>query len=89
LLIIDLKNMIMSNLQLHQTIDILPLHLQKEVADYVAFLCFKYGTTSKSATDTNAPTQRLPLKFGAGKGLVAYISDDFDAPLDHFKEYIP
>ena len=27
-------------------------------------------------------------RFGSMKGLVEYIADDFDAPLDDFKEYM-
>lgn len=27
-------------------------------------------------------------KFGCGKGIFTYVSDDFDAPLDDFKEYM-
>ena len=76
----------MSNQQLHQSIDILPPQLQKEVAEYVAYLYFKY-TKSLSTIDSNS--KALPLKFGSGKHLVSYISDDFDAPLDDFKEYMP
>ncbi len=26
--------------------------------------------------------------FGGGKGLIAYMADDFDAPLDDFKDYM-
>ena len=26
--------------------------------------------------------------FGGGKGLIAYMSDDFDAPLEDFKDYM-
>ena len=29
-----------------------------------------------------------PRQFGTLKGLVTYIADDFDAPLDDFKEYM-
>ena len=29
------------------------------------------------------------LKRGYGKGSVLYMADDFDAPLDDFKEYMP
>lgn len=28
-------------------------------------------------------------KFGFGKGTFTYISDDFDAPLEEFKDYMP
>ena len=27
-------------------------------------------------------------KFGCGKGIVTFMSDDFDEPLDAFKEYV-
>jgi hypothetical protein len=26
--------------------------------------------------------------FGSGKGLITYMADDFDAPLEDFKEYM-
>ncbi|QMW00520.1 DUF2281 domain-containing protein [Spirosoma foliorum] len=28
-------------------------------------------------------------RFGSAKGLVTFMSDDFDAPLDDFKDYMP
>lgn len=31
---------------------------------------------------------RKPLQFGSMKGFVTYIADDFDAPLEDFKEYM-
>jgi hypothetical protein len=30
----------------------------------------------------------VALKFGSGKHLIKYIADDFNAPLDEFKEYM-
>ena len=68
----------MSNLQLHHSIDVLPPSLQKEVADYVAYLAFKYNVP----TNNQEPSQRLPLKFGAGKGLIKYLSADWEKDLD-------
>ena len=32
--------------------------------------------------------ERKPLQFGAMKGLVLYIADDFDAPLEDFEDYM-
>ena len=32
--------------------------------------------------------EKKPLQFGCMKGLVLYIADDFDAPLDDFEEYM-
>ena len=28
-------------------------------------------------------------KFGCGKGIFTYVSEDFDEPLDDFKDYMP
>ncbi len=32
--------------------------------------------------------EKKPLQFGSMKGLVLYISDDFDEPLEDFEEYM-
>lgn len=32
--------------------------------------------------------KKKPLQFGCMKGLVTFIADDFDAPLDDFEEYM-
>ena len=32
--------------------------------------------------------EKKPLQFGAMKGLVLYMADDFDAPLDDFEDYM-
>jgi Protein of unknown function (DUF2281) len=37
-------------------------------------------------TDLGNP--RIPFERGAGKHIIAYIADDFDAPLEDFKEYM-
>lgn len=68
----------MSNAQLAEEIASLPANLQEEVQDFVAFL------------KTKVQKQQVPLQkrqFGAGKGLVT-MADDFDAPLEDFKEYM-
>ncbi|RYE90025.1 MAG: DUF2281 domain-containing protein [Cytophagaceae bacterium] len=68
----------MSTVQLVEEIATLPTSLQEQVRDFVAFL------------KTRHPQPEPPLKqrqFGAGKGLIS-MADDFDAPLDDFKEYM-
>ncbi|HHK41172.1 MAG TPA: type II toxin-antitoxin system Phd/YefM family antitoxin [Planctomycetaceae bacterium] len=47
-------------------------------------------------TENNRPVARLiaasaqpQRKLGTLKGTVTYMADDFDAPLDEFKEYMP
>lgn len=63
----------------------LPPELQAEVLDFIQYLDFK---KSKKQDSKQEPYPRLPNKFGAGKGLITYIADDFDAPLDDLKEYM-
>lgn len=47
-------------------------------------------------TENNQPVARLILatamsqrKLGSMKGTVTYMAEDFDGPLDEFKEYLP
>jgi antitoxin (DNA-binding transcriptional repressor) of toxin-antitoxin stability system len=34
------------------------------------------------------PHKRFPAKAGSAKGSILYMTPDFDAPLDDFKEYM-
>jgi len=63
----------------------LPPELQAEVLEFIAFLDFK---KAKSQAISKEEFPRLPNKFGAGKGLITYIGEDFDAPLEDFKDYM-
>ena len=36
----------------------------------------------------NEKPKRKPRKFGSMKGLVIHFADDFDAPLEDFKDYM-
>lgn len=79
-------------LQLQYTVS----ELQKALAAVQAQL----QTFTKYFMEKNAPPQpepsselapekrKLPLKFGAGKGIVTYMADDFTAPLEDMKEYM-
>jgi hypothetical protein len=69
----------MSTTQLFEEITSLPANLQEEVQDFVAFL------KTKAQKQQQPPLEKR--HFGAGKGLVT-MSDDFDEPLDDFKEYM-
>jgi len=55
----------------------LPFEARQEVSDYLDFLLLKYKDTK-------------PVKPYAGcmKGTVIWMSDDFNEPLDDFKDYI-
>jgi hypothetical protein len=54
--------------------------LKKDLLLYLDFLLSKQFSE-------NQERRRVP-KFGSGKGLFK-MSDDFDAPLEDFKEYMP
>jgi hypothetical protein len=70
----------MSTLQLQSEIEKLPSNLQKEVEDFIEFLLEK----EKKKQDSSQKKERLA---GTMKGLII-MSDDFDEPLDDFKEYM-
>jgi hypothetical protein len=61
---------------LDKKINLLPINVQYEVADFVDFLLNKYSANNK----------RKP-KAGCMKGTFTYMSEDFNAPLDDFKDY--
>jgi Protein of unknown function (DUF2281) len=67
----------MGTAQLIKEIETLPLELRKEVEDFVSFLKIKYFKSN----------QISKREYGFAKGKVK-MSDDFDAPLDDFKEYM-
>ena len=67
----------MTTTQLCKKLDALPDSLKREVDDFVDFLILK----SKNKASFNAP------KFGSAKGFYK-MADDFDEPLDDFKEYM-
>jgi hypothetical protein len=70
----------MSTLQLQSEIEKLPSDLKKEVEDFIEFLLEK----EKKKQGPAPKKERTP---GTMKGLII-MSDDFDEPLDDFKEYM-
>jgi hypothetical protein len=68
--------MIMTSTMLYKKISALTPSMIKEVNDFVEYL--------KSKQKKNKVKER---KFGCAKGLII-MHDDFDAPLEDFKEYM-
>jgi hypothetical protein len=66
----------MTDVQLYTQISTLPSELKKQVSEFVSSLKKK----SKNV-------ELKERKFGAGKNFFR-MSDDFDAPLSDFKEYM-
>jgi hypothetical protein len=67
----------MTDFQLYNQINSLPLELKKEVGDFVAFL-------KKKKVQGRKIKER---KFGHAKGFFK-MAKDFDAPLEDFKDYM-
>ena len=67
----------MNNVSLYNKINSLPENLKKEVLDFVEFL----------QTKTRKSPSKKPRAFGSLKGKIK-LAEDFDAPMDDFKEYI-
>ena len=67
----------MDNTLLYTKVNSLPENLKMEVFDFVDFLLEKNKKKKKKHS----------LKFGCLKGTFK-MSEDFDEPLEHFKEYM-
>lgn len=66
-------------------LETLPKELVNEVEDFIDFLKAKHSKTS-TPENTNKVEEPRSL-YGAAKGLFV-IPDDFNEPLDDFKEYM-
>jgi hypothetical protein len=73
----------MSTIELVELIEKLPLDKQKVVENFVHMLSGETGTKSDEQSSENNQ-KKLKREFGGLK----YMADDFDAPLDDFKEYM-
>jgi len=62
---------------LERKVQQLPFEARQEVSDYLDFILYKYQVPK-------------PVKPYAGcmKGTVTWMSDDFNEPLDDFKDYM-
>ena len=69
----------MSDVELLKKVSELPDNLKEEVDNYIDFLLQKRA-------ETGFP--KKPLRYGMMKGTFVTMSDDFDEPLDDFKEYM-
>jgi hypothetical protein len=67
----------MTDLRLYTELSTLPSELKKEVQDFIAFL--------KTKARKQKPNRQR--EFGAAKGFFK-MHDDFDEPLEDFKEYM-
>ena len=67
----------MTDIQLLNKLSGLPLNLKEEVSDFIDFL--KHKSLNKNEASKNRVS-------GKAKGMI-FIKDNFDDPIDGFKEY--
>lgn len=78
----------MTTAQLLQTYNSLPDSLKKEVEHYLEFLAQKVSSPENSVLESKVEyVKKERGGYGVLKGKIK-MSDDFDAPLDEFKEYM-
>ena len=64
-------------------LDSLPEEVRKKVLEYIALLMEEWAQNNAAPE----PSQKKKLIFGLAEGMIT-IPDDFDEPLDDFKEYM-
>lgn len=65
----------------------LPENLKQEVLDFIGYLLQKYQHLQNHQQEPEI--EEKPLRqAGTMKGMIAYMADDFDAPLEDFAEYM-
>jgi len=72
----------MGTIELVEIIDKLPPDKKRVVENLVAEL------VSDVNKGIGEPVKKERMKFGDLKGFVTYIADDFDEPLEDFKDYM-
>lgn len=67
-------------------LDSLPEEVRKKVLDFIASLMDQWEKKQQGDRESNEPKRKRRIA-GIMEGQI-HISDDFDAPLDDFKEYM-
>lgn len=70
-------------------LETLPDSMVNEVEDFIDFLKAKHAKSfPKSQIEENKIVEEPKSLYGAAKGTILYISDDFNEPLDELKDYM-
>ncbi len=56
-------------------------------SDFIKRISSIYESVCERQGFTGNKTEKIPLKRGSGQGIITYIAEDFDDPLDDFREY--
>jgi hypothetical protein len=63
----------------------LPDNLKLKVEGYIDALLMEYNIVEAPSKSTSF---EVKAGFGGGKGIFGYMADDFDEPLEDFKDYM-
>jgi len=67
----------------------LPQNLLGEVENFIDFLQAKHAKKKYPEFKEELSLVKEPKSlYGAARGIIAYIADDFNEPLDEFKDYM-
>lgn len=70
-------------------LETLPEKMVNEVEDFIDFLKAKHAKSFyKEGTDQHQIVEEPKSLYGAAKGTILYIAEDFNEPLDDLKEYM-
>ncbi|MDQ0637744.1 hypothetical protein QF042_001309 [Pedobacter sp. W3I1] len=70
-------------------LETLPESMVNEVEDFIDFLKAKHSKSfPKSESEKINVVEEPKSLYGAAKGTILYISDDFNEPLDDLKDYM-
>jgi len=72
---------ILSETALLQQYNSFPQELQLAVSSYIEFLAVKFNEKIEKKSKKNNERE-----FGIGKGIIKYMADDFDAPLEELSD---
>jgi len=73
----------MASLSLYTKLETLPPALKEEAKNFIEYLVEK----TKKDKESEPKEKLTEREFGSLKGKI-HLSDDFDAPLDEFKDYM-
>jgi hypothetical protein len=62
--------------------------LQAKVKDLEEKVMILLSSKSDNEKPKQSSKNTIPFKRGSAKGIITFIADDFDAPLEDFKDYI-
>ena len=68
-------------------LETLPDSMVNEVEDFIDFLKAKHAK-SFSKADEDKIVEEPKVLYGAAKGTILYIAEDFNEPLDELKDYM-